>query len=427
MRCSCGQETGLSTRRCERCEKTLLLGMDPQQLLIDAVAAGSLLVTVLIVLLIGRATPDVEPAPVATTGRDQHTQSKANPLGLAVTPHEFDDMGGLLQTLGPAYARYDDLVMDDLLQPKKLSQYNAVFLTCRQMPLEWTIEEKGREAARGGELRPIRPEIDKRLRDSLRSYVYNGGALYASDFYFYILKIAFPEFIDKTKMTTGAGHITVFAEVVDWGLKKRLGRDTIELHFDKEGWIPAAFDESKVTTHLRGTFRRSDGRRTDSPLLVQFDFGKGSVVFTSFHNEKQTSDTELELLRYLVFTTLTAQTEAQVRRELAVGGFSPVDRSLLSASGGQQKIVGAYLSETDQDLKFVLDFEGPRVAGGGGHRAKLRLDVTGPDGRTKKQREGTSTIEIDVPGAAGKWSYTVTLLKVPHENFPFTLHVAEKL
>jgi len=398
--------------------------MARRRLLIDVAAAGSLLAAVLIVLLIDRATSDEKPVPAVSSRRDEDPRSKANPLGLAVTPspYEFDNVGRLLQTLGPAYARYDNLVMDDLLDPEKLARYNVVFLTCSHSPTAWTTVKVG-EGARGGDVRVGRPDVTKRLKDSLRDFVRNGGALYASDFHFYILKIAFPEFIDKTKIgpagiQTGAGHITVHAEVVDWGLKKRLGRDVIDLHFDKEGWIPAAFDESKVTTHLRGTYRRSDGRRDDGPLLVQFNFGKGSVVFTSFHNEKQNSDTELELLRYLVFTTLTAQTEARVKRELAAGGFSPVDRSLLSASRSQQELAGSYLSKTDRDLKFVLDFEG--------RGAELRLAVTGPGGRTKKQREGTSTFEIDVPGASGKWSYTVTLLKVPHKNFPFTLHVAEK-
>ncbi len=40
---------------------------------------------------------------------------------------------------------------------------------------------------------------------------------------------------------------------------------------------------------------------------------------------------------------------------------------------------------------------------------------------------GNSTFTIDVPKAtAGQWKYTFTPLKVPYENFPFTLTVGEK-
>lgn len=58
--------------------------------------------------------------------------------------------------------------------------------------------------------------------------------------------------------------------------------------------------------------------------------------------------------------------------------------------------------------------------------AELRLTVDGPDGR-RLEHSGGSTFTLDVPNAAeGKWTCTITPVKVPYENFPFTLTVGEK-
>jgi hypothetical protein len=55
--------------------------------------------------------------------------------------------------------------------------------------------------------------------------------------------------------------------------------------------------------------------------------------------------------------------------------------------------------------------------------AHLKLTVRGPDGANFED-EGTSTFSIDVSDAApGNWTYTVTALKLPHQEFPFTLTV----
>ena len=100
------------------------------------------------------------------------------------------------------------------------------------------------------------------------------------------------------------------------------------------------------------------------------------------------------------------------------GGFSPVERNLLSASGGEQSRTGVYDCRSARSLQFVLGFED------GG--ARLRLTVVGPDG-TRLEKEGGATFTIDAPAAAaGQWHYTVTPLAVPYANFPFSLTVGEK-
>jgi len=394
-----------------------------RQLVVDALLGGGLFFVLGLLLLVDLGRPDArhgEDGPngvsveVIEEDADQ-TPDLESPLRLAVTPPKYDDVGSLLSGLGEGY-RYDNIAMDDLLDRRLLKEYDVVFVTCGYVPKDWG-GARIRDAERGaGAHYAARTETIDRLKESLRQFVAAGGTLYVSDWHFQLLAIAFPEMVDQDKVGAGAAG-RVVAEVVDAGLRKRLG-PTVTLNFDKPAWRPAAFRRSKVTTYLRGTYRTVDGRELAGPLLVQFPFKDGQVIFTSFHNEKQTSETEEELLEYLVFTTITAETDARVKRTLVRSGFSPVDRSLFSASPENPSLRQTYQCEGDVDLQFVLGFEN--------RGAELSLVVEGPDGR-RLERTGTSTFTLDVPDAsAGQWKYTVTPVQVPYENFPFTLTIGSK-
>ena len=348
---------------------------------------------------------------------DGSVELNSQPLRLAVTPPEYDDMGKLLDTFGTGY-RHTRIECDDLLDAARLEPYDVVFLTCGGVPRHWLGARRLRRGERGGAgVFRARADIVRRLRHSLRTYVDGGGTLYASDWQFGIIAIAFREFIDQSKVARGAVQ-TVNAQVVDRELQRRLG-NTNELRFDKPSWCPAAFGGPEVVTLLSGKYETVEGKRMTGPLLVEIPFGDGTIIFTSFHNEKQNSKTELELLRYLVFASVTAGVDASVKRTMVRGGFSPVDRNLLSASSGDRSIAQTYRCAGGTDLQFVLGFRGPG--------AKLQLVVVGPDGR-RFEESGASPVTIDVPNAkAGDWKYTVTPLEVPYKNFPFTLTVGEKL
>ena len=69
-------------------------------------------------------------------------------------------------------------------------------------------------------------------------------------------------------------------------------------------------------------------------------------------------------------------------------------------------------------MRFALGFRN--------EGAKLRLHLRSPNGK-QFTWEGESTAILDVPNAApGEWTYTVTALHLPYENFPFTVTVGEK-
>src|SRR5262249_54440308 len=147
---------------------------------------------------------------------------------------------------------------------------------------------------------------------------------------------AFPEFVNKKYEGYGLATQSVRAKVKEPGLKDILGKEVV-LKFDAGGWRPAAFAGPKVTTLLQGTYKcmgalpkvggafanSSQTKGKFSLLLVKFYFGEGTVIFTSFHNEKQNSKTEEKLLKYLVFSAVTAQVETKLTKTMISGGFSP--------------------------------------------------------------------------------------------------------
>ena len=422
MRCSCGHENADSAACCGQCGRVLATGWDRRRLVLDVLAAGSLLLALALVWLVDRRTEPVEASPFATepTSAVVELPSHANAaattpssLRLAVTPNEFDDMEKLLDSLGSGY-RSTKLSLDALLDADRLDNYDVIFLTCGGVPSDWLLR-RPRDVRNGVSARP-RPAIAKGLYASLRKFVGHGGTLYASDWRFQILEIAFPEFADSAKTFRGARQNLV-AQVLDPGLKGRLGATTA-LCFDQANWFPASFKGRDITVCLEGPIETTDGQKVTRPLMVTFPFEQGMVIFTSFHNEKQNSQTELELLRYLVFTTVTAREDAKIKRTMVQGGFSPSRRDLLSASASSGALVGQYVCPQGGSLEFVLGFED--------QGAELMLSLAGPGGVTH-ERTGSKTFQIDVrQAAAGTWRYTVKPVKIPYQNFPFTVTIGEK-
>jgi hypothetical protein len=353
---------------------------------------------------------EVEPAP------SNEPEPEPVPLPrLGVTPAQYDDIGRLLKELGEAY-HYDNVPLDGLMDPELLGKYDILFLTCGTVDGSWLGDRISQGNRPGTEVRVWKPEVKDRVDKALRGFVENGGTLYASDFRYSLVSSAFPEFVDLAAIDEGDRQ-EVSANVIDAGLEELLG-SPIKLQFDLPGWRPAAFREHEVTTYLKGNYVSLDGGEKTAPLLVKFSVGEGTVIFTSFHNEKQNSETELELLRYLVFAAVTARTESRIKKTMLQGGFSPAKQNLLSAKDGQLKVTKTYDCAGNGDLQFVLGFES--------RGAELMLEIVGPDGQTFEQKGG-STFQIEVPNAtAGAWKYTVTALKVPYKNFPFTLTVGER-
>lgn len=407
------------------------------QVLVDVALALGLIAALGLVFLVDRgAPPAVQPRRdttlkvVETSQPDESNDAPvpAKTLRLGLTPDAraaqdplnavqvYDDMGKLLDSLGEGY-KYHGFPLADLSDANKLAEYDVVFLTCSTAPQSWLGEARGAGDRPGTQQFSPNEEVLGQVGNNLREFVSRGGTLYASDFHFPLVVRAFPEMLDPASAAKGKVQ-SVKAEVVDSGLHELIGAE-MDLDFDMPGWYPAAFTGKDVTVYLRSQFQIEPAGERTAPLLVKFPYKDGTVIFTSFHNEKQNSEKELALLKYLVFSAMTAGVESRVRRTMVEGGFSPAKQNLFSASTeGNQSATSVYRCQQAGHLKFVLGFEG--------QGAELKLSVTGPDGKQLEKR-GTSTVTIDVPDAQpGEWHYTITAIKLPNPNFPFTVTIGEK-
>jgi hypothetical protein len=317
------------------------------------------------------------------------------PLRLAVTPPGFDNMGKLLSSLGAGYAKYTPISEADIYSYERLRDYDVVFLTCSP-----------------------NPKKDRDLYTALRRFVERGGTLYASDLRFSALEGAFPEYLAK-KITEPGAVQDLTARVVEAGLREALGRDEIPLKFPSTIWKPACFDRAKATVYIEGWYETVKKRKAFAPLLVRFHCGKGTVIFTSFHNAEQNSEVELKLLRYLVFTAVTSHVERRVLTTMISGDFSPEEsRRVVLSPDENKKVTATYKHKQAGPLRFALGFAE--------QGARLKLTLVSPDG-SKVEKEGTATFTVEIANApAGDWQYTVTALRVPFPNFPFTLTVGEQ-
>lgn len=343
------------------------------------------------------------------------------PLKLAVTfcaPEraEYDDMGKLLKKLGQGY-EYTQIHLDDLADYDKISQFDVVFATCGTFTEAWLAARLNEKGARPNtEVRRANDAMFEKARESLRKYLASGKTLYASDQMYQLLRRVFEEYTNADPSSVGEAQ-SVEANVTDSGLSEQIGQ-RLSIKFDMPDWYPARFSAPGQTVYLEGRYRTMNGRMEDAPLLVKLPYEQGSLLFTSFHNEKQNSEEEEKLLRYLVFATVTAKEVSKVTKTMMAGGFSPQKSSLLSASKGSPTASQTYKSKKSGRLQFVLGFED--------RGARLKLKVVGPNGKTY-EKEGNSTITVEIKDApVGDWKYTVTAVKVPYENFPFTLTVGEE-
>ena len=380
--------------------------------IIDALAGAALAFALMVVFAVNffmapRTTSAANTLDVTVI--EDTSRARGKKLKIVVTPTQsdfdpftkqmerWDDMGKLLDELGEGY-RYDTVDPQQfLLNPKKLSQYDLLFLTCKS----------------GGD----------ELKELLQNFVGNGGILYASDWRYEAVANTFPDFADKRLVGKGAPG-PLDADVVDPALREFIG-NTVPLNFGLGDWKPAAFAGERVQTLLRAKYKKMPvpGQVGDvydtAPLMVRFKFGEGTVIFTSFHHEKQNSAAEKKLLQFLIFSLVTAGVDAQVTGAMEKGGFTPQRSNLLSTPKDNPRISREYENPRNGTLRFALGLSG--------EGATMRLSIKSPDKKKEFSKEFTSTAIVEVPNAvAGTWTYTIEAVRLPYDNFPFTVTVGEK-
>ncbi len=91
--------------------------------------------------------------------------------------------------------------------------------------------------------------------------------------------------------------------VLDNDIKALLGKNTCTICYDLGAWVLIKVeDPSKVQVDVIGDPNTYEGIVEDSPLLVEFSYGSGSVIYTTFHNEEQVTPDGLKIIKHLVFS-----------------------------------------------------------------------------------------------------------------------------
>lgn len=169
-----------------------------------------------------------------------------------------------------------------LRDPAALEQFDIIFFNCG-MDDTWL---------------PYRVEIARNLQD----YVRNGGSVYTSDWAYFLAESAFPDMLeyrgdDNVHNDAAQGVAgTVYGEILDPDMIAALGSDQAELNYDLDIWItPERIGNGE--TLIRGQYNYYDGggwyyygtESGDGPLAARRHEGNGQILFTSFHNERQTT------------------------------------------------------------------------------------------------------------------------------------------
>lgn len=343
---------------------------------------------------------------------------------IAVTPAGYDDMGAVLIQMGFSP---EEISEEELNNLEKLKQYSAIYINC-----SGGIESVSEEAAA-----------------AVRQYVEEGGFVYASDFAEALIAKAFPGKISFYNeggygaKVGNAGEVT--AKVTDAGLAAALGTNSIKVNFDLGAWVvmtgtsgrvymrgPAPIiDYSNMTNlgdlsgidfsnpqsieELQSKFQTSKTLE-DVPYVVSFSHGRGEVLYTSFHNEAQTTADVSKVLNWFAVRT-QASGIASESRALVQGDEQALFEVVDSIQKGETRTYK--FNATGKALfKVVLNFGG----------SSLDLKITDPKGNkvdSKSVSEPPYTTTVSSP-VSGDYKLEVTGKDIPQTNYPFVLTVLGK-
>lgn len=398
---------------CRNCGKPFLPLELPKEPVTQWLKQAGIAISVLLVCLVisyalgswmGQRTAAVVTTTPAfsKTGASLVRRWEGQPLRLAVTPEGFDDIGSVLKGMkfSPAEINFGALTSSYRLQ-----SYDIVFLNCHSQLLRFSDGE------------------------AIKKFVADGGVIYASDFAAAAIQSAFPDIVTFER---GGPPATLEAEVVDPTLMDKVGRK-VKLEFDLAGWWFATSWDRRCRVYLRA---KDEGRA----LLFSFRYGKGFVIYTSFHNKAQTSEMERKLIEFLALRPLTMRLSQQVEQEIA----QPVEVGTLGQkqAGGllsgrrmvmRREIVGTIgTGQTSPVYQFQLVKPSAMkiVIGWEGGDGDFTIAVWSKQNPSRRWKEGAKTpplvLTVQRPLPAGTYCLRLTAHKAPLPETPFVIGVGLK-
>jgi len=189
-------------------------------------------------------------------------------LRIGVTAANHDDVGGILRNIrgGIDFDVITSAIFNDF---SRLSEYNAIFINCGSQGVV--------------------------NRDNLRRFVREGGVVYASDLAAHTIQPAFPDIF--TYSTSTSAQTVNNASIVHTSLATHMGRNSMNIVFNMGQWAAITSLDPNATVYISGNVPG----RGEIPLAFSFDYGRGRVFFTSFHNNAQANADMVNFIEYLVF------------------------------------------------------------------------------------------------------------------------------
>jgi molecular chaperone DnaK len=146
---------------------------------------------------------------------------------------------------------------------------------------------------------------------ALREYVNNGGTLYVSDLSADNITQAFPGYIEFGNGGVAPQNIT--AKIINAEAQAILGTRKVKIHFDLSAWVPITSVSRNVEIILEGKVNCSDLGLKNRILMASFQYGKGNVIYTAFHNHAKPSADEKNLLKLIALKPIAMSTKTPLR------------------------------------------------------------------------------------------------------------------
>lgn len=206
----------------------------------------------------------------------------ADDVAIAVVTGQYDSIQVVLDHLGFDYTLINGVSgsghVNLLRSPTELEKYDVIFFNCG-MSDAWTSYQS---------------EIASNIRD----YVQNGGSVYTSDWSYFLAEVAYPDMIDYVgeDAWSGSAYVgmpgMVHGTVKDPAMITALGSDQAELNYDLDAWAAPLSLGTGAKTLINGSFDYFEGWSTSTangPLAARMKDGNGQILYTSFHNEQQST------------------------------------------------------------------------------------------------------------------------------------------
>jgi len=261
---------------------------------------------------VGNRTLDIQKGSFSTTQAVTVTANQTTTLAtptcvqsahVAVVMGDWDAIQNILGAVGVTdVTLYDGVngtsptVKDLLTNSTLMATYDIIFINC-------------------GDYIDRYPNLfNSQVVANLQNYVAAGGSLYASDWAYDFVEIAWPSAIDfyGNDGVRGAADDGVYgsltANVADPALAATLGSSSVSLDYNLDIWAVMKSAGAGTNVLVKGDPYYYDdfGFPEDMgtvPLAVWFPVGSngGSVLYTTFHNESQATTDMQKILSYMIF------------------------------------------------------------------------------------------------------------------------------